>query len=315
MKIYYPRDFPLHLKNPVATLGNFDGVHVGHQALIRETLAWADSLGGEPLVITFEPHPRKVLQPAVPLRLLTPFEEKLEFFEELGLSSVLIIPFDREVADLPAEEFVEEYLVYGLRLSGLVVGFNYRFGRGRSGDSDLLRQMGERYGFQVRVIPPQVLDGQTVSSSLIRDFLLEGKVRRGGIFLGRPYTLRGRVIRGEARGHRLGFPTANLEIPSEKLLPARGVYAVKVFFRGEGKPGLFPGGWPGVMNIGEKPTFGRHALSVEVHIFDFEGDLYGQLLEVEVLTFLRPEKKFPSPTALIQQIAKDCMQARKLLEA
>ena len=306
MKIYHPRDFPLKLRNPVGTLGNFDGVHLGHQALLRETKALAQELEGEALVITFEPHPRLVLRPEAGLKLLTTFEEKKALLEDLGFTSTLVVPFETEVADLPAEEFVEEYLVYGLGLRGLVVGFNYRFGRGRGGDHELLRRLGERYGFQVKVIPPQVIDGQTVSSTLIRELLGEGKVRQAAALLGRPYALRGKVVQGEARGRTLGFPTANLDPPPEKLIPARGVYAVKVSWRGQNLSG--------VMNIGEKPTFGGHRLSLEVHLFDFEEDLYGEMLEVEFIEFLRPEIKFPSPAALIQQIAKDCQKAREILK-
>ncbi len=306
MKIYQPRDFPLKLRNPVGTLGNFDGVHLGHQALLRETRALARELAGEALVITFEPHPRLVLRPEAGLRLLTTFEEKMALLEALGFTSALVVPFEPEVADLPAEEFVEEYLVYGLGLRGLVVGFNYRFGRGRGGDHELLRKLGEKYGFQVKVIPPQVIDGQTVSSTLIRELLREGQVRRAALFLGRPYALRGRVIRGEGRGRTLGFPTANLEPPPEKLIPARGVYAVRVSWR---KHRL-----TGVMNIGEKPTFGGHRLSLEVYLFDFKGELYGETLAVEFIEFLRPEIKFPSPAALVQQIASDCRKAREILK-
>ncbi|WP_255592200.1 bifunctional riboflavin kinase/FAD synthetase [Thermosulfurimonas sp. F29] len=296
----------MRLRNPVGTLGNFDGVHLGHRALLEATRDLARELSGEPLVITFEPHPRLILRPEAGLHLLTTFEEKLRLIEEAGISSVLVIPFDREVADLPAEEFVEEYLVYGLGLKGLVVGFNYRFGRGRGGDQELLKHLGERYGFRVRVIPPRVVEGQVVSSTLIRELLEKGEVRRAALFLGRPYFLSGRVIRGEARGRTLGFPTANLEPPPEKLLPARGVYAVRVCLKGK----IFFG----VMNIGEKPTFGGHRLSLEVHIFEFESDIYGERLSVEFIDFLRPERKFPSPAALAEQIIKDCQKARELLK-
>jgi len=305
MRLYYPRDFPLKLRNPVGTLGNFDGVHLGHRALLEATRDLARELSGEPLVITFEPHPRLVLRPEAGLHLLTTFEEKLRLVEEAGISSVLVIPFDREVADLPAEEFVEEYLVYGLGLKGLVVGFNYRFGRGRGGDQELLKHLGERYGFQVRVIPPRVVEGQVVSSTLIRELLEKGEVRRAALFLGRPYFLSGRVIRGEARGRILGFPTANLEPPPEKLIPARGVYAVRVKWSERE--------FSGVMNVGEKPTFGGHRLQLEVHLFDFKGDLYGETLRVEFVEFLRPERKFPSPAALVSQIVKDCQEAKRIL--
>ncbi|RUM87618.1 MAG: riboflavin biosynthesis protein RibF [Thermodesulfatator sp.] len=305
MKIYTPRDFPLEWPSPVATLGNFDGVHLGHQALLRETLAWALQIKGTPLVVTFEPHPRRVLCPEDPPALLTTFEERLQLLASYGLSRVLVLPFGLELASLPPEEFVEEYLVDGLRLKGLVVGFNYRFGRGRRGDVALLLRLGERLGFEVRVVPPQKVDGLTVSSSLIRELLFQGEVDRAAQLLGRPYTLKGRVIPGEGRGRTLGFPTANLEVSSEKLLPARGVYAVRVAWAGNW--------WKGVMNLGQRPTFEGRRLCLEVHLFDFQGDLYGETLTVAFIKFLRPEKKFSSPAALREQILQDCQRARQIL--
>ncbi|QJA06359.1 bifunctional riboflavin kinase/FAD synthetase [Thermosulfurimonas marina] len=305
MEIYTPRDFPLKIPHPVATLGNFDGVHLGHQALIKETLHLAREMGGTPLAVTFEPHPRRILRPEDPPPLLTTFEERLELFEAYGLSRVLVIPFGPELASLPPEEFVEEYLVDGLGLKGLVVGFNYRFGHARRGDAALLKRLGEKWGFEVRVVPPQKIEGLMVSSSLIRELLLQGEVERAARLLGRPYRLKGRVVPGEARGRTLGFPTANLEPPPEKLLPARGVYAVRVQWAGKW--------WKAVMNLGQRPTFGGRRLCLEVHLFDFQGDLYGETLTVEFMRFLRPERKFASPAELRAQILEDCRQARKAL--
>ncbi len=305
MKIYSPADLPLKLKAPVVTLGNFDGVHRGHRKLLEETLSLAEELGGTPMVVTFEPHPRRVLRPEADLKLLTTFEERLALLREAGLKAALVIPFTSALSKLEAEEFVEEYLVYGLALQGLVVGYDYRFGRRRRGDTALLQTLGERYGFTVKVVPPQKVGGVVVSSSLIRELLERGKVEEAARLLGRPYSLTGKVIRGQARGRLLGFPTANLEVPPEKLIPARGVYAVRVNFQNRD--------YAGVMNIGLKPTFGEKVLSIEVHLFDFEGDLYGQTLRVAFIAYLRPEKKFPSPAALRSQIAKDCQKAREIL--
>ncbi|OAQ20428.1 bifunctional riboflavin kinase/FAD synthetase [Thermosulfurimonas dismutans] len=305
MEIYSPEDLPLELPSPVVTLGNFDGVHLGHQVLLSESLRLAHELQGTPMVVTFEPHPRKVLRPQASLKLLTTFEERLALIREFGLKAVLVIPFSKALAELPAEEFVEEYLLYGLKIKGLVVGFNYRFGKGREGDTELLKTMGEKYGFRVRVVPPKEVDGFTVSSSLIRELLCRGEVQKASRLLGRPYRLSGRVVKGHGRGRKLGFPTANLEVPPEKLIPARGVYAVKVKVNDRS--------FNGVMNIGLKPTFDERDLSLEVFIFEFQEDIYGQNLSVEFIRYLRPEKKFSSPAALKTQIEIDCKLAKDVL--
>lgn len=305
MEIYSSEDLPLELPSPVVTLGNFDGVHLGHQVLLSESLRLAHELQGTPMVVTFEPHPRRILRPQASLKLLTTFEERLALIREFGLKAVLVIPFSKALAELPAEEFVEEYLLYGLKIKGLVVGFNYRFGKGREGDTELLKTMGEKYGFRVRVVPPKEVAGFTVSSSLIRELLCRGEVQEASRLLGRPYRLSGRVVKGHGRGRKLGFPTANLEVPPEKLIPARGVYAVKVKVNDRS--------FNGVMNIGLKPTFDERDLSLEVFIFEFQEDIYGQNLSVEFIKYLRPEKKFASPAALKTQIEIDCKLAKDVL--
>ena len=305
MKIFSPEDLPLNLPSPVVTLGNFDGLHLGHQQLIRETQKLAQELSGTPMVVTFEPHPRLVLYPQAGFKLLTTFEERLQLMAELGVAAVLVLPFTRRLAQLPAEEFVEEYLLDGLRIKGLVVGFNYRFGRARAGDVELLQTLGEKYQFQTRVLPPYLLEGQVVSSSLIRELLGQGRVKEAARFLGRFYRLSGQVIPGHQRGQDLGFPTANLKVPEEKLIPASGVYAVKVKWQRHS--------FSGVMNIGYKPTFEERELSLEVHLLDFQGQLYGEELKVEFVEYLRPEKRFPSPAALKKQIELDCLRAKDIL--
>lgn len=306
MKILKQKDLPLDLSYTVATIGNFDGVHLGHQALFEETVKRARLKHGKAVAITFDPHPLQVLRPEVPLKLICTLEQKIKLIQKAGLDYLLILEFTPELAALEAEAFVEEILVRGLKVKELVVGYDYRFGRGRKGDVDLLRSLGRRFGFQVIVIPPQKINGLTVSSSLVRELVTKGEVALVRKLLGRPYQICGQVIPGHGRGRKLlGFPTANLKLSREKLLPKEGVYAVEVFFDGER--------YAGVMNLGYNPTFGDQYLSAEVHIFDFEGDLYGKEICIALIERLRDEKKFSSPEELAAQIAQDCKQARAIL--
>ncbi len=306
MKILRREDLPVHLPYVVATIGNFDGVHLGHQALFRETVRRARAKGGQAVAITFDPHPLQVLRPEIPLKLICTFEQKVKLIEAAGLDYLLVLEFTPELAQLEAEDFVEEILVRGLGIKELVVGYDYRFGRGRRGDTELLRILGKRFGFEVVVVPPQKVNGLTVSSTLVRELVAEGEMRLVAKLLGRPYQICGRVVPGHGRGKRLlGFPTANLKLNREKLVPKTGVYAVEVTFDGQR--------YPGVMNLGFNPTFGDRYLSAEVHIFDFEGDLYGKEICIALIERLRDEMKFSSPEELAAQIAKDCEMARKIL--
>ncbi|NPA48390.1 MAG: bifunctional riboflavin kinase/FAD synthetase [Thermodesulfobacteria bacterium] len=306
MQILKREDLPVSLPYCVATIGNFDGVHLGHQALFKETVKRARAKNGTAVAITFHPHPLQVLRPEIPLKLICTLEQKIKLIEEAGLDYLLLLEFTRELASLEAEDFVEEILVRGLGIKELIVGYDYRFGRKRRGDTELLRLLGERFGFKVTVIPPQKVDGLTVSSTLIRELIAEGDVALAAKLLGRYYKLCGKVIPGHGRGKRLlGFPTANLKLSREKLLPKTGVYAVFVHLNGKKLPG--------VMNLGFNPTFGDGYLSAEVHIFDFEGDLYGKVICLSFVARLRDEKKFSSAEELARQIAEDCQRAREIL--
>ncbi len=308
MQILRREDLPQKFSYCVATIGNFDGVHLGHQVLFKETIKQARSKGGQAVAITFDPHPLKVLRPEVPFKLICTLEQKIKLIEEAGLDYLLLLEFTPELAALEAEDFVEEILVRGLGIKKLVVGYDYRFGRKRRGDTELLKVLGRRFGFEVIVIPPQKVDGLVVSSTLIRELITEGEVALAAKLLGRYYQLCGEVIPGHGRGRKLlGFPTANLKLSREKLLPKTGVYAVYVTLDQEKRPG--------VMNLGFNPTFGDHYLSAEVHIFDFKGDLYGQRICVSLVARLRDEKKFSSPEELAAQIAEDCQRARKILSS
>jgi len=289
----------------VATIGNFDGVHLGHRAILDRVRQRARELEAQTVAITFDPHPVKVLRPEVKLPLLTTQDQKLELLAAAGLDAVVVLPFTREFAALPAREFVKQYFCDRLRAREVVVGHDYCFGKGREGNIDLLKEMGVVHGFTVQVVWAVEVQGAVVSSSLIRAMLRLGKVAEAGRLLGRPYGVGGRVVQGKGRGAKLlGVPTANILTPNE-LLPASGIYAVRVR-RGETL-------LPGVANIGTCPTFDNEELSLEVHLLEFSGDLYGESLEVQFVSRLREEQRFPSIEALAAQIRSDIAVARQVL--
>jgi riboflavin kinase/FMN adenylyltransferase len=289
----------------VATIGNFDGVHLGHQAILGRVCQRARELGGQAVAITFNPHPVKVLRPEVNMPLLNTQDQKLQLLSDFGLDAVVVLPFTRKFAALPAREFVREYFCERLQAREVVVGHDYCFGRGREGNIDLLKEMGETHGFTVQVVWPVEVDGAVVSSSLIRALLRLGKVTEAGRLLGRPFAVAGRVVPGRGRGAKLlGVPTANL-LTANELLPACGIYAVWVR---RGAANL-----AGVANIGTCPTFDNTELSLEVHLMEFSGDLYGESLEVQFVHRLREEQRFPSVEALAAQIHADIVAARQAL--
>lgn len=291
----------------VVTIGNFDGVHLGHRAILDRVRQRAQELGGQAVAVTFNPHPVKVLRPEVNLPLLTTQEQKLKLLADAGLDAVVVLPFSLEFAALPAQDFVRQYFCERLRAREVVVGHDYCFGRGREGNIDLLREMGAVHGFTVQVVWAVEVQGAVVSSSLIRAMLRLGKVTEAARLLGRPYGVTGRVVQGKGRGAKLlGVPTANLLTPNE-LLPACGIYAVWVR-RGDAI-------LPGVANIGTCPTFDNSELSLEVHLLEFSGDLYDEALEIQFVTRLREEQRFPSLEALAAQIHADIVAARQALAA
>lgn len=306
MEIFSLKDFPLPFETAI-TIGAFDGIHLGHKALFQETLKIAHTFNLEPIVVTFDPHPRRVIQPHLSFKLLTTLEEKLELIEKEGLQKIAILPFTRALAELSPDLFVEKYLVDYLKARYVIVGFNFRFGRNRSGDTELLKKLGEKYQFQVKIVPPVIIDEKRVSSSLIRDLISKGEVDKASLFLGRPYFLTGKVIKGKGRGKLLGFPTANLSVSKEKLIPARGVYAVFAY--------LHDKKYKGALNIGFNPTFDERELSLEVHLLNFatSQNLYNQIIRIEFIKYIRSEKKFSSVEELKTQIEKDCQLIEKIL--
>ncbi|MFD2171305.1 bifunctional riboflavin kinase/FAD synthetase [Tumebacillus lipolyticus] len=291
----------------VMALGNFDGIHIGHQQLIRRAKELAASAGVPSSVLTFHPHPRQVLGKGGFAHLLTPFEEKMRVMQEFGVDIVYVVHFTLEFAALTAEDFVFRFLDR-LHPQSVVVGFDYAFGRGGKSDTSQLKHLAEQIGIDVEIVGAVSRYGEKVSSTLIREKLSYSDVRLVQELLGRPYSIEGIVEHGDKRGRLLGFPTANLGSCEPYMLPRNGVYLVRV---------LAEDAWyAGVLNIGTKPTFhDSHRRTLEVHLLNFEGDLYDQRVRLELLDYLRDEKKFFSVEELIQQIKADVQEAQVRLAA
>ncbi|MBW2449570.1 MAG: bifunctional riboflavin kinase/FAD synthetase [Deltaproteobacteria bacterium] len=295
-------------KNAVITIGNFDGVHIGHQALFHEVVEKAEILGGTSIVMTFEPHPVRVLKQNGHLPLITLYEQKIELIEKSGVDVLICIPFTKEFAAISAKTFVEDILLKSIGMRAIVVGKDYTFGKNREGDLDLLKTYAQNLGFEVIVadwIQTSMNGPGRISSTRTRELVEEGKVDEAQKLLGRYYQLRGIVTTGRNRGGKLlGFPTANINLHDE-LCPKNGVYAVTVECMGKN--------FQGVANIGYSPTFDDHVFSVEVHILDFNENIYGQKIRVNFVRRIRDEKKFSNIAELSDQIKKDIVKARKIL--
>lgn len=293
----------------VITTGTFDGVHRGHQAIIRYLVDRARHVGGTSTVISFDPHPREVLS-RTPVPLLTTLDERAVLLEALGVDRFVVLPFNRYLSLMEPERYVAELLLGRIGMREAVIGYDHHFGKSRAGDRYLLESLGEEHGFTVDVIPEQVERGITVSSTEIRRELVEdGDAERAAQLLGRPYFFSGLVVRGNQRGRSIGYPTANLRpLNSRKVVPKVGVYAVEV---------TLPDGRraDGMMNVGRRPTFEEEgALTLEVHIFDFSDDIYGSDLDVSVVKRLRDESPFSGAAALRDQLVEDALNARQALE-
>lgn len=311
-------------------LGNFDGVHLGHCAVIRALSVASSSFKSQPAValegspveegcrtaiappgtkafitvVSFTPHPQ-VFFSGQPKPLLTPLPEKVPLLESLGVEQLVLLPFNEALANLSPEAFVEEVLVQQLQANSISVGFNFCFGYQRSGTAQDLQTIAGRYGIPVHIVAPKQMAGDRISSSAVREALEQGDVQRAQQLLGRPYSLTGTVVQGQQLGRTLGFPTANLSLPAEKFLPRTGVYRVQATGDVFSTPQL------GVMNIGHRPTIGGTLTSIEVHLLDWSGELYGHTVTVQLEQFLRPEQKFESLEALKTQIQQDCVAARR----
>jgi riboflavin kinase / FMN adenylyltransferase len=298
------------LRRPIVTIGNFDGIHLGHQAILATVIERARDLGGEAVVYTFDPHPRKVLRPDVAPALLTTLEQKLELLERAGVDVVVLEPFTTEFARIGADEFIR-LLHERLRPVEVYVGYDFHFGRDRRGSMRMLTEMGPRLGFAVTIIPEVTIEDSDVNSTRVRELLAKGEPERAAQMLGRPYAIRGVVVRGDARGRALGFPTANLD-PENELLPADGVYAgtLRVL---DPKAPAEAAERPAVINMGRRPTFdASRRRVVEAHVIDWSGDLYDRRVELAFHTWLRGEQRFPAVEALREQIARDVEAGRRL---
>jgi len=292
------------LTDPVLTIGNFDGVHKGHLALFDKVRERAKAIGGQSVVMTFEPHPLKIMRPANGPQLITHTGQKLELIEKAGIDIIVCVSFDREFAAISARDFVNKILVEKIGIKEIVVGYDYTFGHNREGDMNLLTEMGNELGFMVHLVGPVQIDHTLVSSTSIRRLVQEGRLGEAKVLLGRDFEVQGTVVKGHNRGGRLlGFPTANLN-PHGELLPKKGVYAVKLV--------IDDAFYNGVTNVGYNPTFGDTGLTVETHVLDYSGDLLGKTIKVHFIKRLRDEKTFKSLEELSDQIAQDIKQAKEV---
>lgn len=299
MAVYTSTDALPNFKDPVITIGTFDGVHIGHKTILKEIVDHAKEVQGESILLTFEPHPRKVIFPDKPLQLLTPLDEKLELVKATGVDHIVVVPFTKAFANLTAEEYISDFLVKQFKPHSIVIGYDHQFGNDRKGDINLLKQLSEQYRYKVYEISAQLIHDAAVSSTKVRKAVSSGDMTEAANMLGRPYSLTGEVVKGAQLGNTIGFPTANIQPnSSEQILPANGVYAIKAIYKGDV--------YNAMLNIGIRPTVSNElSLHIEANIFDFDQDIYGEQLTIQFITRLRDEEKFPSIDHLKQQLSKD----------
>ena len=293
------------LNKAIITIGVFDGVHLGHQKVLQQLLSEAEQMGGTPVLITFHPHPRKVLDQSgsSPLYVLNSLDEKLNLLEKFGIPYTVVVPFTEAFANFTAEEYVRDFLVEKFHPHTVILGYDHKFGKDRKGDYHLLDQLAAKYGFNAKEIPERIIRNITISSTKIREALLLGDIATANEFLGYAYPLSGEVVAGNKKGRTIGFPTANLALSdADKIVPGVGVYAVKVSLGNRSLKGM--------MNIGFRPTVGGTFRTLEVNILDFDEDIYGEVLTVHFLQRLRDEQKFNGLYELKAQLEKDREQAR-----
>jgi riboflavin kinase/FMN adenylyltransferase len=301
VKVYTNFDELKEIKNPVLTIGTFDGVHIGHQKILEKIQDEAKKINGETVLFTFFPHPRLVINPSDnSLRMIQTLTEKIEVLEKLGLDHLIIFPFTKEFSQLTAEDFIVKYLVEKLKMKVIVVGYDHRFGKGREGDLAYLQKLSGIYNYQVIEIPAQEIEEVNVSSTRIRNAILSGDIETANAYLSSRFQLTGKVVAGKQVGRTIGYPTANIEVEDAlKIIPAIGIYVVKVFLA-DGKM------CQGMMSIGKNPTVSEtDSLKLEVNIFNFNQDIYNQLITVQFLKYVRNEVKFNSLEELTHQLDED----------
>lgn len=299
MRVFHSLEDLPEFKQTVFTQGTFDGVHIGHQKILNQLSNVAEVNDGETLVLTFWPHPRLFLFPDDNnLKLLQTLDEKLDMFAQCGIDNVIVLPFTREFSNILPEDYIRDILVNLLNVKIAIVGYDHRFGRNREGDINMLKKKQEQYHFKVMEISAEDIDEITVSSTKIRNALISGDIDTASKYLGRPYSFSGKVVKGMQLGRKLGYPTANLNVENQyKLIPANGVYAVKCRIKGLQ--------YGGMMNIGTNPTIPEKSFSIEVHVFDFNEDIYDEVVEISVVSRLRDEKKFESLEELSLNLRRD----------
>jgi len=299
MRIHQDLSEVSHNKNSVVTLGTFDGVHLGHRKIIDEVVKKAALFGGRSFLITFYPHPKKIISRENKIELLSTHSEKVKLIESIGIEHMLIIKFTKEFSQLGPDKFLKKYIVDGIGAREVVIGYDHHFGKERGGDINFLQKKGSDSGFEVTVIPAYDIDGVAISSSKIRKAILEGDIKLANKYLGRLYSFSGKVIRGDKRGRELGFPTANLDVENkDKLLPAIGIYAVEFIVKEKKHFGL--------LSVGKRPTFySAGDIVPEVYIYDFDKNIYDEFVTVNVVERIRGEEKFSSAEELVKQMNND----------
>jgi len=299
MKIYYNIDNFKPVPNAVVTIGTFDGVHRGHQEILRNMVNRAKEIGGESVVVTFYPHPRQVLSHDSGIRFISTQEEKIAHLEALGIDNLIIIKFTKEFAAIPSEDFIKDYLVKNIQPAVLIIGYDHHFGKGRTGDFGMLYELGSQYHFKVEKIQEQDVDNVAVSSTKIRHFLENGDIKHANMLLGYEFSYTGKVVHGQQVGHKMGYPTANIEVAEEfQLIEKQGVYAT--FAEIDGKS------YPAMTYIGKRPTLDdNRPQSIETHIISFDGTLYDKEIKIRFVDFVRDDKKFDNFEALKRQIGID----------
>lgn len=306
MKIHRGVENLPYINNPVLTIGTYDGVHLGHKMILNRIQDIADSIDGESVMLTFVPHPRLVLYPHNPLFLISTLEEKLSLLSRLGLDHVVIMPFTKEFSSITAEDYIEKVLVENFHPSYIVVGYDHRFGRERKGDMQMLQQYSEKYHYKVEEIPAQTIDDISVSSTKVRQAVMEGNIKEANILLAHPYSISGTVVHGDKLGRTIGFPTANISVSKHKLIPALGVYACIVEIKEIQ--------YMGALSISYRPTVtASRDLRIEVYILDFDGDIYDQEINLILYEKIREDKKFDSLAIMTAAIDDDVMKVRQIL--
>ncbi|CAN5250338.1 bifunctional riboflavin kinase/FAD synthetase [soil metagenome] len=297
-------------ENTVLTVGTFDGVHEGHKVLIKSVLDKADKYNARSTIVTFDPHPRNIINPgSAGIKLLSTLPERCELLADLGIDQMVVIPFDRDFSLLSSEEFVRDIIWKKIGVKAFVIGYDHQFGKDREGSIDTVRELGEKFGFEAHIVSRQEVENKTVSSTTIRNALQDkGDVKQAAKFLGRYYILNGTVVHGDKRGRRIGYPTANIQIDmSKKVIPKKGVYAVWLRVDGEYHPGM--------MNIGKRPTFEGEELTMEVHIFSFNNDIYGKEVQIQFVDRIRDEQQFEGIEQLKKQLGQDRSESENILKS